>query len=168
MSEYLRNAKESDMLLLLQWANEAQVRKNSFSALEISYEEHRTWFHNFLLDENNRQYIYIRDDKPIGQIRISVNKNIAEIGYSICMTERNKGYGTKMLWELQERVANDFPEVDTFIGKVKIDNTVSKKTFVRAGFNEIYSVFELRIKQTQNQFKSETGKKEGADQHLRK
>ena len=40
---YLRTADENDMDLLFQWANDPDVRKNSFHSEPISYETHKKY-----------------------------------------------------------------------------------------------------------------------------
>ena len=41
---YLRVADWGDVDLLFSWANDKEVRKNSFSSEPICYEEHLAWF----------------------------------------------------------------------------------------------------------------------------
>ena len=142
---YLRLAVKEDMDLLFEWANEPLVRKNSFSSETICYEEHKTWFERLLQNKNCRQYIYIYDGKETGQVRLTADGENVEIGYSICAEMRGQGHGRKLLELVCRHVQQDFPEVQKIIGKVKPENTASQKAFVKAGFEETYTAFEMKM-----------------------
>ena len=143
MQQYLRKATIEDMDLLFQWANDSVVRKNSFSTAEISYEEHMKWYHNLLKREDCMQYIYMDGDCPVGQVRITLKDDEAEIGYSICAEKRALGYGAKLLALISKKVWEDFPHVKKVYGEVKPENTASQKAFLHAGYTETYRVFEV-------------------------
>lgn len=145
MSEYLRKAAKEDMDLLFQWTNESEVRKNSFSTAPISYEEHKHWFAGMMEDMNRIQYIYMADDVPVGQIRIDVSGNTAEISYSICDGWRGKGHGKKMLALLREQVLTDRPEIHTLTAKVKDGNQGSEQAFLKSGYRRKYVTFEQEL-----------------------
>lgn len=142
---YLRDAKNSDVDMLFDWANEASVRKNSFSTKPISYEEHVEWFQQLSKSSDCKQYIYMYEDEAIGQARISIYGDMAEIGYSICAEKRCKGHGSILLKLIRRQIRSDFPEIKKLIGKVKPDNIASQKAFLDAGYIEKYYMFELSI-----------------------
>ena len=48
----LRLAEESDEALLLRWANDTQVRKNSFSKEQMTPSSHHRWFSKVMADPN--------------------------------------------------------------------------------------------------------------------
>lgn len=145
MKGYLRKADENDMDLLFHWANESMVRKNSFSSKEISYEEHKKWYKNLLSRTDCIQYIYMQETEAIGQVRLTMDGEIAEIAYSICAPKRCMGYGKIMLRLAYEQVKKDFPQIKKLIAKVKPDNIASKKVFIDVGYTENYDIFEIEI-----------------------
>ena len=118
MSGYLRVATKEDMELLFVWANEEAVRRNSFSQKEIGYEEHQQWYQKLLNNKNSKQYIYVQDEVDIGQARVDIIGDEAEVGYSICKEKRGNGYGSELLQLLIEQVRQDFPQVKKIVGKV--------------------------------------------------
>lgn len=140
---YLRRATKDDMELLYMWANEPLVRKNSFTTKIITQEEHEEWFHRLLESKDCCQYIYMCGNEAVGQIRIKIDGNMAEISYSICKEKRGQGYGGDILRLIRSQVSLDFPEVETLFGEVKPGNTASKNAFLNAGFEEKYSVYEI-------------------------
>ena len=141
---YLRKAEPDDENMLLEWANDKETRNNSFSSHEISPEEHRQWFFGVLNDPDRIQYIMMDGDTPVGQIRLDISDNEAEISYSIAPTHRRKGYGHIILGLIKEQALTDCPSITKLKGSVKTHNKESMKCFENNGFEEIYRVFEIK------------------------
>ena len=145
MDSYLRLAKNTDMDLLFEWANDPSVRKNSFSSEDILYEEHQKWFDQLMKDQNCRQYIYMHHGRETGQIRLTVHGESAEISYSICPEKRGQGHGKRILELICEQVKRDFPEIMKLEGRVKPENMTSRKAFLKSGFLEEYVAYKMDI-----------------------
>ncbi len=86
---YLRDVVQSDMDILFEWANDPVVRMNSFRSDRIAYEEHLQWFKYIMEDENILLFIMMDDKTPVGQIRLKLEDESAEIGYSIASCFRS-------------------------------------------------------------------------------
>lgn len=142
---YLRDAIESDVDLLFEWANEEAVRKNSFSTSEIAYSDHIKWFKNILTKDNEKQYIFMYENQPAGQIRIKINEQEAEIGYSICVEKRKLGLGKEMIALLYQKVKQDYPNIKRLTAKVKPDNTASQKVFSDTGYALKFYAYEIEM-----------------------
>lgn len=130
-----RNAKVDDMKLYFDWANDENVRKQSFNSKKIDLEAHKKWFESKLQDKNCLMLIFINNEgSEIGQVRIQKENNTdALIGISISVLQRGKGYSIEML-----KISTDYflqmnPEftVNAFI---KQNNLTSKHAFEKAGF----------------------------------
>ncbi|MDD2972483.1 MAG: GNAT family N-acetyltransferase [Lachnospiraceae bacterium] len=134
--DYLRKVTREDMDLLYDWANDLSVRANAFSTDPISYENHVAWFQARLEDPDTVMYIFIFDDRPVGQIRLDLEGGEAEIDYSIATPYRGKGYGQKMLALLEVVVQEFLPQIHTLTARVKLENQPSKHAFLKAGFLE--------------------------------
>lgn len=145
MEDILRYATYEDMDLLFQWANDTEVRNNSFSSARITYEEHKEWYGKLMERKDARQYIFLHDGAAVGQIRIETEAGIGTISYSICKEYRGMGYGTKILQLLAEQVPKDFPGLCKLQGKVKKENVKSQSAFKRAGFETAYQLYELPL-----------------------
>lgn len=139
---YLRETTEDDADLLFEWTNDASVRENSFSTDEISYDEHIRWFHHMLADDTIRQYIYMHEGEPAGQIRITIDGQTAEIGYSICKEKRGMGLGKEMVALLAVKIEEDYPQVKKLKAKVKPDNMASRSIFLNSGYDWKYCLYE--------------------------
>ena len=78
----------------------------------------------------------MQDDEAVGQIRITIHGENAEIGYSICASKRGMGHGKKLLQLACEKVSQDLPEIKKLTAKVKPNNTVSKRALLKTGFEK--------------------------------
>lgn len=142
---YLRRVEEKDVDLIFSWANDPDVRKNSFSTARIPYKEHVEWFKRMLSRRDTGQYIMIVDGIDVGQIRVMVENESAEIGYSIASEYRGMGYGKGILSLVPDIVKRDFPNVKKLVAKVKTDNVASQKAFLDNHYLEKCLVYELEL-----------------------
>ena len=142
---YLRTVRKEDMDLLFQWANDREVRQNAFHTEPISYEEHQRWFSEHIGSGREICYILMESEEPIGQVRLSVSGDEAEISYSIKGEKRGQGYGNEILRLMIEKVREDYPGIIWLTAKVKPRNMASASCFIRNGFDEIYRKFKLGL-----------------------
>ena len=102
---YLREATIEDRDLLFEWANDPETRRASFRMEKIGYEEHCRWFERILNDKNERQFILMNQDEPVGQVRLTLEGEDAVVSYSIAPDKRGLGYGKEII-----RLAQDLTE----------------------------------------------------------
>lgn len=126
---YLRKARWEDVDLLFEWANEEEVRENSFNSEKINYEEHKQWYRNCLEDVVVDSYICYLDSNPVGQIRLNYNNENAIISYSIDKKYRGQGFGGLIIQLVEAEIRQIHPETLFLIGSVKFDNIVSQRIF---------------------------------------
>lgn len=141
----LRKVEQKDLDLLYQWANDPIVRQNSFNSNLIPYDDHVSWFDRMINNPSVIQYIMMEKDIPIGQIRLNVDGESAEIGYSIATEYRGQGYGRKILELVLDKVKQDHPEIKKLIAKVKPENNVSNRLFCDLGYEMKYKCYSLKI-----------------------
>ncbi len=142
---YLRKATMQDMDLIYEWANDSVVRINSFNSYPIQYDTHVKWFNRIMSDESVLQFILMDDDTPVGQIRLNIEGDEAEIGYSIALLYRGKGYGHKVLQLIAEEVKARHQEIKCLVAKVKPENIASSKLFEHEGYEMKYSCYTLKL-----------------------
>ncbi len=145
MGYYLRDVAMTDLELLFQWANDAETRKNSFSAQKIAWEEHQQWFNRLMHDKNMQQYIFVYNGRDVGQIRMNIAGETAEIGYSIAREYRCMGYAKLMVSCLAQKAKDEFPNIKRLKAQVKPDNVASQKVFLDIGYEEKCYVYELAL-----------------------
>ena len=94
----LRPATQADAQLLFDWANEPEVRAQSFQEAPIAWETHCAWLAGVLADPGARLYIMLEDTEPVGQVRLQQQPSGAwRISYSIERSHRGQGYGKAIL-----------------------------------------------------------------------
>jgi len=129
-----RRATIEDAELLFSWANDIDVRRNAFSQQEILWDEHIEWFQKKLKDDKCVIYIACADEKterPVGQLRLDIDGEEAEIDYSVCAEMRGYGYGTAMV----EKVCTmGEAGIKKLTAKVKNTNPFSARVFEKCGF----------------------------------
>lgn len=142
---YLRKAEISDIDLYYEWANDPVVRSNSFNTEHIPYEEHVNWYNKAMNSSDVAMFVLMKDQIPIGQIRINISDSAAEISYSISSEFRGNGYGGKIVSLLLDRIINEMPAIRIIRARVKPENTASVRVFLKEGFVQSGMVFEREI-----------------------
>lgn len=133
---YFRKATLEDTKLYFDWANDKNVREQSFNSDMISYANHEKWFAMKLNDKSCLMLIF--EDKTqnkIGQVRIQKNNEFeALIGISVAFESRGKGYAKEMI-----QIASDYflnSNSDFLINAyIKESNLNSKFAFEKAGYD---------------------------------
>lgn len=143
---YLRKATLDDMDIIYEWANDPAVRAASFNTEKIPYESHKRWYEKILADDNVIQYIFMVSSNPVGQIRLNICGEEAEISYSISPQNRGKGYAGKMLSLMYDDVNNNMRGISKLVAKVKPDNMISSKVFEGEGYSLKYHCYELNVR----------------------
>lgn len=134
---YLRKATKGDMMLLYKWANDKEVRKNAFHTHTISLEEHKSWYQKMINSENCSIFIYMKNEIPIGQIRLNYEGNCATIDYSIDKKYQGQGYSSMMLILAEKEILSTRNDIKYFNAEVKIDNIASRKNFEKLGYKSV-------------------------------
>lgn len=141
---YLREATEDDILLLYHWANDKEVRKNSFQTHTISIDEHKKWFENKIKSVNCNIYIFMVNNIPIGQIRLDYEGNKATIDYNLDKNYRGQGYGKILIDLAEQKVKETKKEIVYLLGEVKKKNIPSRKIFSDLKYEEIEVIKYLK------------------------
>ncbi len=130
-----RNATIADTNLYFDWANDPDVREQSYSSNPIDLESHGKWFKSKLEDSSCLMLVFQNEENlNIGQVRIQKeNINEALIGISIAVEHRGKSYAKEML-----KIASDYfldsNEDFKLNAFIKMKNLSSKYAFEKAGF----------------------------------
>lgn len=134
---FLRLANASDKELLLQWANDATCRKNSFSTNKITPNEHEKWFTNIIASENISLFILMVDNKEAGQIRIDRKDGVGYISYSLACQYRGMGLGKIAILLLENEIMGSVGKYYKIRAEVKSGNISSQKIFEELGYNKM-------------------------------
>lgn len=132
----IRTAELADELLVLDWANDPLVRRNSFIKSQIQPNSHRQWFYSRLQNSVGCKLYIIETQAgvPIGQVRFERGEGMDwEIHFGLWVGARGRDLGSKVVKLALESLRNE-NEVAKVVGFVKPDNTPSKRVFERLGF----------------------------------
>ncbi len=141
----LREIELADIDLLFEWANDSLTRKNSFHSDMIQYEDHKKWFGRMMSDDSVLQYIMMEDEIPVGQIRLNLEAEKAEIGYSIAAEYRGRGYGHKILQLIKGEIRNKHPEIRKLVARVKPDTEASNSLFISEGYIPEFTEYSYEL-----------------------
>lgn len=131
---YFRFAREQDAALYFNWANDPEVRNNSFNQTEIAWQDHITWFKEKLKDSGNFFYLFLDYmHQPAGQVRISRTGAENIIGISIAREFRGRALAREMVNKASEDFFSRFPH-EKITAYIKFENMPSYKAFIRAGY----------------------------------
>ena len=72
-SASVRKAVSVDAALYFEWANDAEVRANSFQTAPIEWNNHVQWFQATIESTTNALYVYCVNGIPAGQIRLKLD-----------------------------------------------------------------------------------------------
>lgn len=110
----MRAAEDTDVQLLLEWRNEIETRRASFSMEPVTLEQHMAWF------ARRKQFIQIAMIDKVragGQIRVE----LGEVSYSVDRRMRCYGIGTQMVRAVMG--------AEPLIARVKVENLASRRVF---------------------------------------
>lgn len=137
----LRRATMGDMRDIFEWNNHPLSRKNSFRSGPISWDEHERWFAERLGDDLTTIYILCSDDKKLGSARFEEKQSSIRISIMLNPDYFGKRLGSELIRLATEKYIHEKRPEKQIIAEVKGDNLPSKKSFLRAGFEEEYTVY---------------------------
>jgi len=147
----LRPANVDDVGQYYTWANDPEVRNNSFSPEPIPWEQHRVWFMDRITRKNCQMLVLEAQGLPVGQARVDFSGGPAELDYSIDPAFRGRGWGKSLIRRSLRAVRSASAEPIT--ARVRIDNERSRSVLQSCGFrlmgsteNEVTLEFNERPK----------------------
>lgn len=133
----LKPASKKACDLLFNWANDEDVRKNSFTDNKILYKDHIKWFNNKINSDKCFIFILYFAEIPAGQIRIDIENENGVISYSIDKDFRGKGLSEIMISQLEAEVKKNKEYINKLVGYVKFGNVISQKVFENLKYEKI-------------------------------
>lgn len=130
----IRKADSKDLETSFNWANDPEVRSQSYNQNQINLSDHIKWFNNQMINPKSYFYILELEGNPVAQIRFQVNGEEAVLGYLADKSIRSKGLGTNILSAGIEKFIQDFDGPVKIIGFVKASNIPSQRSFEKLPF----------------------------------
>jgi len=134
-----RRAVEQDCSLLWEWANDPQVRDQSFTQTPISWDDHVKWFQARLAAPACAIFVVLDESqRPVAQVRFEVQENgEAVIDVSVAAAHRGFGLGASVLREACAAFGRESGARP--VAYVKPGNVASLRAFERAGFTRAWA-----------------------------
>ena len=132
-----RRATRDDALLLWQWANDAETRRQSFTEAPIPYADHVQWLERRLASDATRLWIFSDAAGAVGQVRVERTGDDAEINIAVAPERRGRGLGTAMLRGALDAVRAEWGDAVRPRAQVFERNAASLRMFRRCGFQEV-------------------------------
>jgi RimJ/RimL family protein N-acetyltransferase len=130
----LRTAREDDARPLWRLVNHPSVRRASFSSDPIPWPEHVRWFRSRLASDTARIWVLELDGLVLGPVRYErTDRDTALVSVHVAPPFRGRGLAVRMLDETW-RAACEALGVRRVEAQIRRENTVSQRTFARAGF----------------------------------
>jgi len=136
----IRPAALSDEGLYLAWANDPEVRRQSFSTHSIPLDQHQRWVRSRLKSPDALLRVLVDlEGLPLGQIRFersATEPARAVIGFSLDPVARGYGLASELLQLGVADLARQWGAAVEAYGEVRAANATSARAFLRAGFAE--------------------------------
>ena len=130
----IREVNNSDSIILFNWRNENETRKNAFNTQKITKLSHEKWFQEKLNDKQCKMFIFEnKHQHPLGQTRLEYFNDKWVINYSVDLLYRGIGLGRTIIQKTISRI-----DKGIFLADVKQKNHISIKIFNSLGFHKTY------------------------------
>jgi len=104
----LTKAESSEIEFFWYLRNKPYVFRYSLSASSVSWEDHVNWIMPIILGVSNKKLFLIRYGKmPVGQIRLDINENEAEISISVLSEFHGKGIAVASVNLMIKKIKNE-------------------------------------------------------------
>lgn len=129
----IRLATQSDLMTVFHWANDPELRKQSYHQEPIALKDHTEWFTKKINDPTSVLYIFEYKNMPLGQVRFDLRDETI-ISYSMDKMFRGRGWGLQLLKSAMKTFEKTYRLKTKIIGYVKHDNVSSNTIFKNLGF----------------------------------
>lgn len=132
----LRDVGQEDVFWMWECRNEVEARKSSIHTAKINFNEHIKWVEQSKSMLNRKVMIAFSGIQKIAVVRLDRDDGNATISLNVAKEHRGKGNALKILKELEVTAIEWDSNIHTLQAIIKKENTISLKTFIKAGFKE--------------------------------
>lgn len=123
----LRFATMADAERLLHWRNDADTRRFSLNAEQITEQQHMRWLQQSLSNPQRRLYIAEYAGQPVGTVRVDSTADCHRISWTVAAECRGKGLAKAMVKLLVSQLTGKI------VAEILPGNTASIKVAQHAG-----------------------------------
>ncbi len=132
----LRRATPEDARLLFEWRNDPFIVARSSSQRTVTWEEHQAWLERTLSRSDRLVLVITEGQRELGQVRFEREGNQAVISVFLLQAHTGAGRGVEAIRLGCQQALHLWPDVETLVAHVRMDNLPGRKAFLRAGFSE--------------------------------
>lgn len=131
----IKNADTNDCIDIFNWRNNPESRKMFLISRKVSWDEHKEWFKNSLL--NPRKVLLICYDEikeKVGIVRFDIENTQTLISINLNPSKRGRGLSSQCLTESIKFFVSNYNLKGRIVAIVKEENIRSIKSFKSSGF----------------------------------
>lgn len=131
-----RKVEWKDRELLYMWANEEEVRRQSFHTEDILWEDHVRWFEEKIYSGKCDLLIWVEGGIDTGMLRLDYEDGKARVSYSVQKDQRRKGAASRLIAAVPQYIKSAKPEIHNVVAEVKSGNLASQRIFEKCGYSQ--------------------------------
>ena len=139
----LRMATMDDCEAIYNWRNAEETRRHFFDHDLIKWEDHWRWFGDTIRNPNRILLIGEFRGHEVGVLRYDHVGETAVVSVYLLPGMHGQGLGSQLLRAGTDWVKQNFFDVQRIRAEVLFSNFSSKRAFEKAGYKEVFSVYEL-------------------------
>lgn len=131
----IKNADTNDCIDIFNWRNNPESRKMFLISRKVTWDEHKEWFKNSLL--NPRKVLLICYDEikeKVGIVRFDIENTQTLISINLNPSKRGRGLSSQCLTESIKFFVSNYNLKGRIVAIVKEENIRSIKSFKSSGF----------------------------------
>ena len=131
----IKNADTNDCIDIFNWRNNPESRKMFLITRKVSWDEHKEWFKNSLL--NPRKVLLICYDEikeKVGIVRFDIENTQTLISINLNPSKRGRGLSRQCLTESIKFFISNYNLNGKIVAIIKEENIRSIKSFKSSGF----------------------------------
>ena len=131
---FIREAKQEDCGEIFDWWNDPLTRKMMYDTADVEWDAHQKWFNKVTSDENVLLCLGYDNDGKIGVVRFDRKSELSfEVGINLNPDRRGERLASVILVKSEEFFEHIHGK-KYYFASVRVENTPSKKSFLKAGF----------------------------------
>lgn len=131
----IKNVDTNDCIDIFNWRNNPESRKMFLISRKVTWDEHKEWFKNSLL--NPRKVLLICYDEikeKVGIVRFDIENTQTLISINLNPSKRGRGLSSQCLTESIKFFVSNYNLKGRIVAIVKEENIRSIKSFKSSGF----------------------------------
>lgn len=141
----LRKLEEADLVMVLEWRNHPNIRKNMYNSTVITIDEHLTWYQQVYKDTSKQYFVFEDGNIPYGVVAFTqVNFLFSNASWAFYASPSAPiGTGSRMEFLALEYAFNDLNLHKLYCEVISFNQTVIK-LHQKFGF-QIEGIFKEQI-----------------------